>query len=434
MTDSGHSTVLYASISSPERSWDIPDVDLCEEAALHAIEQVAPPLSPTYLPDPIELDEHIPVYVPKPEYSEYLKPPANDIFAKDQSHTNDAVPTALSLGYIADSDPEEDSKEELKEDPKEEENADYTNEHKEEDPEEEDPEEDESDDNAASKEEPLEVSSPLPQIPSPPLPVPSPPPMPSLPLPPPVPDKTHAPEQDVAAAILMLPSTTHRSEVPEADMPPQKRSCFATLTTRFEVRESLAAAAARPPKYLYGFVDTTKAEVTRRHARTLHDTDHRMMTDVELVNLRVSYEAQTRQRDGKEFHSQLRDAQREYTSIRAKIMALREAHTKSLVARIETIETRMTEMEDQFQDTRDRAVSHVMRTQALEARAQIDTIKDAGNSQEEDDGQILSKRRKLISTLVDFLDNIYGNVMSTRPKTLDVATELANDLMDQEEG
>nr|GEW17989.1 putative reverse transcriptase domain-containing protein [Tanacetum cinerariifolium] len=56
-----------------------------------------------------------------------------------------------------------------------------------------------------------------------------------------------------------------------------------------------------------------------------------------------------------------------------------EAHNRSLVARIETIETRMTEMEDQFQDTRDRAVSHMMRTQALEARAQIDTMEDASN-------------------------------------------------------
>nr|GFC02769.1 hypothetical protein [Tanacetum cinerariifolium] len=57
-----------------------------------------------------------------------------------------------------------------------------------------------------------------------------------------------------------------------------------------------------------------------------------------------------------------------------------EAHNRSLVARIETIETRMTEIEDQFQDTRDYAVSHVMHTQALEARAQIDTMEDAGSS------------------------------------------------------
>nr|GEX66782.1 hypothetical protein [Tanacetum cinerariifolium] len=87
----------------------------------------------------------------------------------------------------------------------------------------------------------------LPQIPSPSLPVPSPPPIPSLPLPPPVPVETHAPKQDVVAALLMLPSTTHRSEVPEADMPPQKRVYFATPTTGFGVGES-SAAATRPPR------------------------------------------------------------------------------------------------------------------------------------------------------------------------------------------
>nr|GEU64108.1 hypothetical protein [Tanacetum cinerariifolium] len=43
--------------------------------------------------------------------------------------------------------------------------------------------------------------------------------------------------------------------------------------------------------------------------------------------------------------------------------------------------------------------------------------------QEEADGQILSKS--------GLPDNIHGNVMSARPKTLDEAIELANDLMDQ---
>nr|GEZ82367.1 hypothetical protein [Tanacetum cinerariifolium] len=212
----------------------------------------------------------------------------------------------------------------------------------EEDLKEEDPEEEESDDNAASKKEPSEgfddtepseedttaVTPPpsrLRGIPSTSWPVPSPPPIPSLPLLPPVPVETHAPEQDVAVALLMLPSTTRRSEVLEVDMPPRKRLRFATPTTGFKVRES-SVAAARPPRDLYDFVDTTKAEasITRRHARTLHDTERMMMTAVELVNPRVSYEAHTHQRDGEEFHSQLRDAQRDRAGIRAKIMALRD--------------------------------------------------------------------------------------------------------------
>nr|GEU56315.1 hypothetical protein [Tanacetum cinerariifolium] len=131
--------------------------DPYEEADLQAIQHVVPPLSLAYLPDPIELDGHVPLYVPEPEYLEYLEPRTDDIVAEDQPHADDVVPTTLTPGYIADSDLEEDPEE----DPKEEENADYANEPEEKDPEEEypkekDPEEEEFDHNAASEKEPSE--------------------------------------------------------------------------------------------------------------------------------------------------------------------------------------------------------------------------------------------------------------------------------------
>nr|GFC41394.1 hypothetical protein [Tanacetum cinerariifolium] len=77
-----------------------------------------PPLSPAYVPDPMELDEHVPVYVPKPKHPEYHAPSDDDIQVKDQSHADDASPTAESPGYIADSDSMgEDNDEDPKEDP-----------------------------------------------------------------------------------------------------------------------------------------------------------------------------------------------------------------------------------------------------------------------------------------------------------------------------
>nr|GFA16477.1 hypothetical protein [Tanacetum cinerariifolium] len=248
---------------------------------------------------------------------------------------------------------------------------------------------------------------------------------------------------------------------------------------------------------------TTKTEesITRRHARTLHNTERRMMTVVELVNLRVSYEAQTRQRDGEEFHSQLKDAHRDHADIRAEIVALRdrgtiledayielhkdllrsearneslEAHNRSQVARIETIETHITEMEDQFQDTRDHAVSHFekmksvfyissctvenqvkfancamldatltwwnghVRTLGHDAAYAMtwETLKKKLMDKYCPKGEIKKLEIKLWNLKVDkyisvIPDNIHGNVMSARPKTLDEAIELANDLMDQ---
>nr|GEU68370.1 putative reverse transcriptase domain-containing protein [Tanacetum cinerariifolium] len=51
-----------------------------------------------------------------------------------------------------------------------------------------------------------------------------------------------------AAGIRMralLPSTSHRTDVPEAEMSPRKRACFTTPASRLEIRESSAASAAR---------------------------------------------------------------------------------------------------------------------------------------------------------------------------------------------
>nr|GEY59569.1 hypothetical protein [Tanacetum cinerariifolium] len=82
---------------------------------------------------------------------------------------------------------------------------------------------------------------------TPSLPVPSPP----LLLPSPLttsPTDIGAPLGYRAAGIKMralLPSTSHRTDIPQADMPPRKRAFLTTPAPRFEVRESSAAGATR---------------------------------------------------------------------------------------------------------------------------------------------------------------------------------------------
>ncbi|GKC32242.1 hypothetical protein Tco_1039536 [Tanacetum coccineum] len=86
--------------------------------------------------------------------------------------------------------------------------------------------------------------------PTPPLPVASPP----LPLPSPLttsPSDAGAPLGYSAVGIrmraaavsppLLLPSTSHRTDIPEAEMSPRKRACFATPAPELEIGESLAA-------------------------------------------------------------------------------------------------------------------------------------------------------------------------------------------------
>ncbi|GKF15552.1 hypothetical protein Tco_0057014, partial [Tanacetum coccineum] len=70
---------------------------------------------PEHPPSPVEVP-----YIPEPEYHEYLVPSDAEAPLEDQPLPDDALPAALSPGYVADSDPDED----LEEDP-EEDHADY---------------------------------------------------------------------------------------------------------------------------------------------------------------------------------------------------------------------------------------------------------------------------------------------------------------------
>ncbi|GKB60274.1 hypothetical protein Tco_0916460 [Tanacetum coccineum] len=89
-SDNASSAVSYTSISSDSNglSWGIPLVNAGELLEMDPYKEVAqqgqtPPLSPAYVPDLMELDEHVPV--------------------EDQPYAEDASPTTESPGHIADS-------------------------------------------------------------------------------------------------------------------------------------------------------------------------------------------------------------------------------------------------------------------------------------------------------------------------------------------
>ncbi|GKE65878.1 hypothetical protein Tco_1520039, partial [Tanacetum coccineum] len=115
-SDNASFAVTYTSVSSDSNgpsSCGIPLVNASEILEMEPHEEVAQqgqahPLSPAYVPDPMELDEHVPVYVPKPKHPEYHAPSDDDIQVEDQPYANDASPTAELPGYIVDSDSMED--------------------------------------------------------------------------------------------------------------------------------------------------------------------------------------------------------------------------------------------------------------------------------------------------------------------------------------
>ncbi|GJU72116.1 hypothetical protein Tco_1263521 [Tanacetum coccineum] len=90
---------IFRLVMSSDNASELPKIDPYEEVAQQG---QTPSLSPAYVPDPMELDEHVPVYVPKLKHPEYYVPSDDDIQVEDQPYANDALPIAESPGHIAD--------------------------------------------------------------------------------------------------------------------------------------------------------------------------------------------------------------------------------------------------------------------------------------------------------------------------------------------
>ncbi|GJV02046.1 hypothetical protein Tco_1335615 [Tanacetum coccineum] len=219
---SSDSAVTYTSVHSEARSWSIPSEDPYEEAARQLLEQAPRPSE--YVPDPMELEDHVPVYIPEPEHPEDLVP------------AEDEAPIEAYITEVA-----------------------------------------------SAPTPPLPPPSFLPTLIRPPhtraamaqrraaapstyhslLPAGTPP---LLPIP------------------LPTPSSSRRADIPEADMPLRKRLLLTAPTPRCDVGKSSATAAARQPgstmvrRVDHGFVDTMDTRV--------RDIERRTMAAVEVVNLR----------------------------------------------------------------------------------------------------------------------------------------------------
>nr|GFB84976.1 hypothetical protein [Tanacetum cinerariifolium] len=109
------------------------------------------------------------------------------------------------------------------------------------------------------------------------------------------------------------PAIIHkRNDILMEDMPPQRIFALTGPPPGCDVAEGSAAAAARAPRSQYDFVDTvevgqglirspghdtrTIARAADRaedasYVRALQASEHRMMTSIEEVKLRVSYQA-----------------------------------------------------------------------------------------------------------------------------------------------
>ncbi|GKA79083.1 hypothetical protein Tco_0785679 [Tanacetum coccineum] len=329
-SDNTSPAVTYMSISSDSNrpSWGIPLVNVGELPEMDPNEEVAqqgqaPPLSPTYVPDPMEsrislmlmtfrrLLSHLDTLLIKSPLEE------DSIDYPDEPKDDNE-------------DPEEDANEDPEEDPSEEHEAEDDDEDPEEDPNKEHDPEDED----TKEEEPSEGS-----------------------------DETEPFEED--ETTVTPPPTRHRrariSIRPQTPMTASTQElidAFATGSPPFPLPptsptydqaplKSFVAAAARPPK----------AQAADRvedvgYVKALQASEHRMMTSIKEVNLRVSYQAQVCKKESEDFHTQLYDARTDRKDIRLKIDVR----------------------------AKDDAVRQMMRIYVLEARAKIDAVEDTDSS------------------------------------------------------
>nr|GEU69433.1 putative reverse transcriptase domain-containing protein [Tanacetum cinerariifolium] len=307
-----------------------------------------------------DINEHVPVYVPEPKHPEYNAPSDDDIQVEDDDEDPKEDPSE-------EHEPKDDD-EDLEEDP-----------NKEHEPKDEDTKEpsEGSDDTEPFEEDKTAVTPP--------------------------PPRHHGVRMSVRHQTPMAAPLVHRAamirmrdDILEKDMPPRRIVVLTAPPPRCDVAESSAAAATRAPRSQYNFVDTAEAgqglirspgHDTRTNARApdraedagyvraLHASERKMMTSIEEVNLRVSYQAQVHRQESANFYTQFLDAQTDRRDIRLEIDV-----NWALLARLETLETHVIRMEWPRQIAEDLVVTQMMRIYAPEARARTDTVEDTSSS------------------------------------------------------
>ncbi|GJW69360.1 putative reverse transcriptase domain-containing protein [Tanacetum coccineum] len=140
---------------------------------------------------------------------------------------------------------------------------------------------------------------------------------------------THHPSE-IKSPPLLLPSTTYRDDIPEVDMPLQKRARFTAPASRFEVRESSSTAVARQPGLEVATIDATPGRpMSREVGYGITDVWDDMVGDMEEraptledLSQRVTDLTIDLARDTHEMYVQFANAQDDRALLRARVNTL----------------------------------------------------------------------------------------------------------------
>nr|GEU44657.1 retrovirus-related Pol polyprotein from transposon 17.6 [Tanacetum cinerariifolium] len=233
--------------------------------------------------------------------------------------------------------------------------------------------------------------------------------VPSLPLPSPSPlttspTDTGAPLGYRASEITMralLLSTSRRTDIPEADMPPRKRACLTTPALGFEIGESSAAGAARQP----GPIESDLRRCRVEHAGygitdTWDEIVDKLMeiapTTLEGVNERVTeLDTTIRQRTDK-FEIRFEEAQDDQALLRARVNTLfrdrpdhrrttmlmdKETQLTTTLGRIEILEARDLEPQEGPAEAGSRCIAAALAEHDADRSRNGDNNNDSGTGE-----------------------------------------------------
>nr|GEU77610.1 reverse transcriptase domain-containing protein [Tanacetum cinerariifolium] len=238
-----------------------------------------------------------------------------------------------------------------------------------------------------------------------------------------------------------------RDAIPEEDMPPQRRFAFIAPSHGCDVAESSAVAAARAPREDVGYV------------RALPASERRMMTSIEerqsAEDLVVTQMMLIHTLEAIAHTDTVADVDSSYSRT---IMPVRRQGTndamtpESIQAMIDrAIQRNSTHTQDDglrrpVQPARVCSYIDFMKCQPLNFKGTEGVVGLFNGSKRWSQYSTLARFQELALMCTKFLadetekvgkyisglpDNIHGNVMSARPKTLNETIELANELMDQ---
>nr|GFB94719.1 hypothetical protein [Tanacetum cinerariifolium] len=203
--------------------------------------------------------------------------------------------------------------------------------------------------------------------------------VPSLPLPmnsplTPSPTDTGAPLGYRVVGIRMralLPSTSRRTDIPEADMPPWKKACLTTPAPGFEIRESSTVGVARQPRPIESDLRRCRVEqVGYGITNTWDEIVDKMMeiapTTLEGVNERVT-ELDTTVRPDHRCTAMLMDREAMYSR---EAWAFSMDRSSAITAHVRTLETQVAALITQTTSLQTQLTTALGRIEILEARDQ----------------------------------------------------------------